>query len=67
MSRRPCAFKQRDIARAVRGAEAAGVKVGRVDIEPNTGRISIVPAGVSTNDSELDRWIEGHPQNARSA
>jgi hypothetical protein len=67
MSRKPCAFKQRDIARAVRGAEAAGVKIARVDIEPNSGRISIVAVGVSTNDSELDRWIEGHPQNAPSA
>ena len=66
MSRRPCAFTQRDIARAVRGAEAAGIRVARVDIEPNTGRISIVPAGISTNDSELDRWLEEQPQNAIS-
>jgi hypothetical protein len=67
MSRRPCTFKQRDIARAVRGAEAAGVKIARVDIEPNTGRISIVPAGTSTEDSELNRWLKGQPQNASSA
>jgi len=58
VSRRPCAFKQRDVARAVRGAEAAGIRVARVDIEPSTGRISIVPAGIpvaiSTEDAELD-------------
>jgi hypothetical protein len=66
MSRRPCAFRQRDIARAVRGAEAAGVKIARVDIEPNVGRISIIPAGASTNDSELDRWLKRQPQNASS-
>ena len=65
MRRGPCAFTQRDIARAVRGAEAAGVKIARVDIEPKTGRITIVPASVSTNDGELDRWLNGHPQNAR--
>lgn len=57
MSRKACAFKQRDIARAVRGAEAAGVKIGRVEIEPNTGRISIVPASASSNDGELDREL----------
>jgi hypothetical protein len=57
VSRKACAFKQRDIARAVRGAEAAGVKIGRVEIEPNTGRIAIVPAGVSSNDGELDREL----------
>ena len=28
-----CAFKQRDIARAVRGAERAGIKIARLDIE----------------------------------
>ena len=67
MSRRPCAFKQRDVVRAVRGAEAAGIKVARVDIEPSTGRISIVPAGISTNDSELDSELAAfeahHGQN----
>jgi hypothetical protein len=57
VSRKACAFKQRDIARAVRGAEAAGVKIGRVEIEPNTGRISIVPASASSNDGELDREL----------
>ena len=65
MKRGPCAFKQRDISRAVRGAEAAGVKIARVDIEPKTGRISIVPVSVSTNDGELDRWLKGPPENAR--
>ncbi len=58
MSRKACAFKQGDIARAVRGAEAAGVKIGRVEIEPNTGRISIVAADVSSsNNGELDREL----------
>ena len=66
MSRRPCAFRQRDIARAVRGAEAGGVQIGRVDIDPVTGKISIVPATEPKNDSELDWWLRGHPENARS-
>jgi hypothetical protein len=51
----------------VRGAEAAGVEIGRVDIDPVTGKISIVPATKPKNDSELDRWLTGHPENARSA
>jgi hypothetical protein len=65
--RRPCAFKQRDVARAVRGAEAAGLDIGRVEIDPVTGKISIVPATEPKNDSELDRWLKGNPENARSA
>jgi hypothetical protein len=67
MSRRPCAFKQRDIARAVRGAHAAGIEIGRVDIDPLTGKISVVPAAKPKNDSELDRWLNGQHKNARSA
>jgi hypothetical protein len=67
LMRKPCAFKQRDIARAMRGAQAAGLKIERVDIDPITGKISIVPAAEWKNDSELDRWLAGHPENARSA
>ena len=66
MSRRPCAFRQRDIARAVRGAQAAGIEIGRVDIDPLTGKISVVPAAEPKNDTELDRWLTGHPENVRS-
>lgn len=64
--RRPCAFRQRDIARAVRGAEAAGVEIGRLDIDPATRKISIVPASEIKNASDLDRWLKEKPQNARS-
>jgi hypothetical protein len=58
MRRRTCTFKQRDIARAVRGAEAAGVEIG-VDIDPTTGKISIVPAAGRKNDIDLDQWLSG--------
>jgi len=61
--RKPCAFKQRDVARAVRGAEAAGIQIGRVDIDPASGKISIVPTGPK-NDGELDRWLKGHSEAA---
>jgi len=64
LRRRPCAFKQRDVARAVRGAEAAGLESGRVDIDAVTGKMSMVPATEPKNDSELDRWLTGHPENA---
>ena len=65
--RRACGFRQRDVTRAMRGAEATGVVIGRVDIDPLTGKISIVPATDLKNDTELDRWLTGHPANARSA
>ena len=36
-------FKQIDVSRAVRGVEAAGIRVGSVQIDPN-GRIVILSA-----------------------
>ena len=42
-ARRPCRFKQRDVARAFKAAKAAGVEVARVDLAPN-GTISVIPA-----------------------
>lgn len=57
MSCKACAFNSATLRARCVGAEAAGVKIGRVEIEPNTGRISIVPASVSSNDGELDREL----------
>ncbi|MBX9760677.1 MAG: hypothetical protein K2Y29_17995 [Beijerinckiaceae bacterium] len=38
---RAAAVRQIDVARAIRGAERAGMKVGRVEIDPATGKIII--------------------------
>jgi hypothetical protein len=35
-------FKQRDVERAIRAVHARGLPVGRVDIDPKSGFISIV-------------------------
>jgi hypothetical protein len=40
MSRGPHTFKQRDLTRAIKGAQAAGVDVARVVIDKD-GRISV--------------------------
>ena len=41
MARGPNRFKQRDLTRALRGAKAAGIEVGRVEID-QAGKISVV-------------------------
>ena len=46
-SRRPSAFRQRDVTRAIRGAVAAGVDIARVEVT-NAGTIVIVPAAAAT-------------------
>jgi ABC-type sugar transport system substrate-binding protein len=40
MTRRPCKFRQREIARAIRAARSAGVAAD-IEIDPNTGRIVV--------------------------
>ncbi|MBL0405487.1 hypothetical protein JKG68_16075 [Microvirga aerilata] len=57
---RPGRFRQADVARAVRGATAAGMKVSRVEIEAD-GRIVLVSGDPArrdsdTADSALDTW-----------
>lgn len=58
MARGPMTFRQRDLTRAVRGVRAAGLEVGRVEID-KTGKI-IVFAGTEASEGasrlELNEW-----------
>jgi hypothetical protein len=53
---------QRDIARAVRAVRSAGVPVGKVELDPTTGKIT-VHAGepdktsASRESAPLDQWM----------
>lgn len=38
----PARFRQADVTRAIKAATAAGMRVGRIEIDPN-GRIVILP------------------------
>ncbi|MXQ13237.1 hypothetical protein [Microvirga makkahensis] len=42
MSRRKPLITQADVSRAVKGAQSAGLKVQRVEVDPATGRIVVV-------------------------
>jgi hypothetical protein len=42
MSRRPCAFRETDVKRAVRAVRAAGIEIARVEIGKD-GSIVVVP------------------------
>jgi hypothetical protein len=55
-----CKFKKRDVARVVSAAQAAGIKVGRVEFDLETGKISVVSAVAVTNDAPLDDWLSKH-------
>jgi hypothetical protein len=65
MGRFASTFRQTDLTRAVRAVEAAGMKVTRVEIDPD-GRIILQSGGApAVPSSELDGWLEKN--NARSA
>ena len=50
MANRPASVKQIDVTRAVKGAVAAGLLVGRVEVDQRTGKIIIWPAGAVSDD-----------------
>lgn len=47
------AFKQRDVERALRAVRAQEIGIGKIEIDPRTGRISITPS-VPESPSSLD-------------
>jgi len=49
----PSRFKQDDVTRAVKGATAAGMRVGRVEIDPN-GRIVVLSESVAPPTARND-------------
>jgi len=43
MSSKPSDVRMTNVKRAIKGAEMAGITVGRVEVNPRTGVVSIVP------------------------
>ena len=60
MSSNPSDFRLTNVKRAIVGARLAGVDVGRVDIDPKTGVISIIPRplkGKEPRPTEADEIV----------
>ena len=59
MARRPAAFRQADVTRALKAARAAGLEVVGYDIDPTTGKITINTNTRTepTRASELAKWL----------
>lgn len=57
MPRHAAHFRQADLTRALKGAQAAGIEVGRVEIDAD-GKIVIVvaSAGPAEPSSAFDQW-----------
>jgi hypothetical protein len=65
MPRGPRAFKQRDVTRVMRAVKAAGVDIGRVEVDLATGKIVIVTNACSREQvSDLDKWTATHARSS---
>jgi hypothetical protein len=64
MPRSPCSFRETDVRRAVRAARTSGIDIDRLEIEPVTGKITIMTRSSSGAEkiNDLDKWIA---ENAR--
>ena len=60
MSSRPSTF--RHIVAVIKAARAAGYAINRVEIDPVTGRITIMigAPGELKEASDLDKWLAQH-------
>lgn len=58
MANRPANFTQADVSRAIKATVAAGLSVGRIEID-QTGRIVIIPdtAGLASSPNPCDRLL----------
>jgi hypothetical protein len=57
MTRRPSTFRQRDVTRALKAARAAGIDVGRFEVD-KAGKIIVV---AKTDDERTGKAINGNP------
>ena len=66
MPRRPSMFRETDIKRALRAVRAAGIHDARLEIEPVTGKITIMTGSNSDIEkiTDLDRWVAEHARQA---
>jgi len=62
MSRGPRAFRQVDLAAALKAAKAAGCEVARIEVDPITGKIVIMTLAGSAKEQvdDLDKWLARH-------
>jgi hypothetical protein len=55
-------FKDRDVRRLIKSAQASGLNPTAVEVDTRTGRIKVITgkAGEATTD-ELNNWLGQHP------
>jgi hypothetical protein len=57
----PNRFRRTEARRLMRAALDVGLPIGRVEVDPASGRISIIPGKAdASKESELDNWMKQH-------
>lgn len=65
MTRRPSTFKQADVARAVKAAQAAGLPIRTVEVTPDgTIRVIFADGADSNLETPFDKWKAKHASPA---
>jgi hypothetical protein len=49
-------FTQREVERCIRAARARGMPIGKIEVDPHTGKISIIPG--TPADNAHNEWDE---------
>ncbi len=55
MPSRPAQVTETEVKRAVKGALAGGLRIARVEVDPRTGRIVLIPEGAG-HDASQNPW-----------
>jgi hypothetical protein len=56
MTRRPSAFRQQDLTKALKAAAAAGLHVTGYKIDVQTGAIVVETGAAEAQDSKVNEW-----------
>lgn len=59
-------FTQREVQRVIKAARAMGVPIGKIEVDPATGKIAITPAKAQT-DTSANEWDEDHGNTPAAA
>lgn len=61
--RTPLDFKQSNVRRAVKAVQAMGLPIGRIEIDPRSGKITVEVGGAMT--SSPNPWDTDHAQDQK--
>ncbi|WP_299837512.1 hypothetical protein [uncultured Jannaschia sp.] len=59
MAGRSAIITQAEIARTVKAVAAAGVIVGRIEVDHRNGKVMVWPVGTPDDDGGIDAMIDG--------